>query len=111
MATVAQCRAALDTLAAKLATPGRHPARRRPERTLSCRVRDLDVAFAGVLRDGRLSDVREDPGARGQVRISVDSDDLVALAEGRLGFTAAWTGGRLRVDASVTDLLRLRGLL
>jgi hypothetical protein len=41
----------------------------------------------------------------------VGSDDLVDLVEGRVSFLSALTSGRVRVDASIVDLLRLRSLL
>jgi hypothetical protein len=41
----------------------------------------------------------------------VSSDDLVALMAGDLSFTNAWSSGRVKVDASVFDLLKLRNLL
>jgi hypothetical protein len=41
----------------------------------------------------------------------VDSDDLVSLANDELGAAKAWTSGRLKIDAGVFDLLRLRKLL
>jgi hypothetical protein len=45
------------------------------------------------------------------VRLTVDSDDLLALCQGELPFATAWARGRVRIDASVLDLLRLRTLI
>jgi hypothetical protein len=36
------------------------------------------------------------------------SDDLIALTDGRLKLAAAWATGRLRINAGVRDLLKLR---
>jgi hypothetical protein len=41
----------------------------------------------------------------------VPSGRLVALVAGDLGLPAGWATGRLTVEASVLDLLRLRALL
>jgi hypothetical protein len=41
----------------------------------------------------------------------MNSDDLIELTERRLRFTHAWASGRLHLDASLRDLLRLRGLM
>jgi hypothetical protein len=38
----------------------------------------------------------------------MDSEILVALAGGRLNLISAWTSGKLKIDASIADLLRLR---
>lgn len=81
------------------------------DRTVSCRVRDLDVVWSGRLCDDGLCEVTCADRDRAQVRLTVGSDDLLALAEGRLAVPAAWASGRLRVQASPLDLLRLRAVL
>jgi len=64
-----------------------------------------------VLRDGSLQDITRDGQGRAQIRLTVDSDDLIAITEGELNFAAAWATGRLRIDANPLDLIRLRSLL
>ena len=113
MATVEECEAALHSLAERLAAVD--PDMRSKyavTRTLSCRIRDLGVVFAGRVDDGGLTDIRQvDDGAGAQVRLATSSDDLLALAAGQLGVPAAWATGRLKIEASVLDLLKLRSLL
>jgi len=111
MATLEECQAALAGLAAQLG--GMDPAERQrkvADRTLSCRVSDLDVTFSGRLKDGQLIDISTDRRDRAQIRLTMESDVLVALASGRLNLLSAWTSGRLKIDASIADLLRLRAL-
>ena len=86
-------------------------ARLSADRTVSCRVPDLGVVWSGRLCDGGLVDLTAQGTERPQVRLSVRSDDLVALSEGRLSVPAAWATGRLTVQAGPMDLLRLRALL
>ena len=81
------------------------------DRTVSCRITDLDVVWSGRLCDEGLVDVSDEDTERAQVRVSTSSDDLVALSEGRLAVPVAWATGRLRVQASPLDLLKLRALL
>jgi predicted lipid carrier protein YhbT len=81
------------------------------ERTVSCRVYDLDVVFVGRLCEEGLLDVHTEPVDKAQVRLSCSSDDLIALAEGRLAAPTAFATGRLRVQAGPMDLLRLRQLI
>lgn len=112
MASLAQCRRALQDLVSRLAEVD--PDLRRKHavaRTLSCYIPDLDVTFFGTLTESGLDDITEEPRPEAQVRLTVDSDDLLALCRGELSFAAAWARGRVRVDASVLDLLRLRTLI
>lgn len=112
MATRAQCRQALDTLATRLSGDGAAQTRKHAlDRSLSCHVSDLDVTFTGRLADGALTDITDEPAPPAQLRLSMTSDELLALTEGRDSFTSAWAAGRLHVQGSVLDLVRLRSLL
>lgn len=112
MATRSEVDAALLGLAARLAEVD--PVVREKHvlaRSVSCTVADLGVVYSARLDDAGLSGITTEPVQDAQVRLRVDSDDLIALAEGRLGLPTAWATGRLRVEASVLDLLKLRTLL
>ena len=85
-----------------------------PDRkVLRCRVTDLDAEWYSVIEHGNVSPPSETPPDDGRVDITlrVASDDLVDLIQGRLSFLSAFTSGRVKVDASIIDLLRLRALL
>jgi hypothetical protein len=112
MATVEECRQALERLAQQMSKTDGDP-RRTPslDRTLGCHLTDLGVDFRGRLHDGTITDIEQTADARAKIKLTTTSDDLVALTNGSLNFTSAWTGGRLKVDASVFDLLKLRSLL
>ncbi|MFG1700152.1 SCP2 sterol-binding domain-containing protein [Nonomuraea sp. NPDC049309] len=115
MASVEECRAALAKLVTQFdeideADRAKHVV----ERTVSCRVSDLDVTFYGRLHHEGLDPFVETPPAGGtpaDVRLTIVSDDLVALVNGELDLARALLGGRVKVDASFGDLLRLRRLL
>ncbi|MFG2225908.1 sterol-binding protein [Streptomyces sp. NPDC048644] len=115
MATLDQCRAALDRLAQNLsAADGDVRSAAALDRSLSCRITDLDVTFTGRLAHGTIADVRSRPGPppdKADIRLAMAGDDLIALVDGRLSFARAWGGGRVRLEAGVRDLLRLRALL
>ncbi len=115
MATAQECEAALRRIAATLAgADGGDRARHVVDRSVSCTVPDLELTFTGQLKGGTLTDVSSAAGGdqpQAQIRLTTSSDDLVALTDGRLGFGSAWAQGRLKVDASMLDLLRLRRLL
>ena len=116
MASLQECEAALRELSARVAAVDPELRRRHAvERTVSCRVPDLAVVFHVRLTDGSVVDLRcrdeQDTADQAQVRLAASSDDLVALVSGALPPPAAWATGRLTVEASVLDLLRLRALL
>jgi hypothetical protein len=80
-------------------------------RTIEARCPDIDYVRHAELREGRLLLLDEAPDRRADIRISVRSDDLLAMVDGELPFGRAYTSNRLRLDASMTDLLRLRAVL
>lgn len=115
MATVEECRAALDRLSGRLAgAEGAAKGAAAPDRSLSCRITDLDTTFLGRLSGGALTvhdTVRGRPEQRAAIRFSLSSEDLLALVAGELDFARAWASGRVRLEAPFRDLLRLRSLL
>ncbi len=83
-----------------------------PDRTVELVLLDHDFSFSAHWRGGELCDLRRSPcPGKPNVRLTMSSDDLVALFDGELSFPHAWATGRVRLDASVRDLLRLRRLL
>lgn len=80
-------------------------------RTIQAECPDLSLVTHAFWRHGRLSELHDGPAERPDIRITVDSDDLMAMARGELEFGRAWSNNRLRLDASMTDLLRLRAVL
>lgn len=112
MATREQCEAALRELAVKLSTVDPDVRRRTaPDRSIACRIPDLGTTFTGHLDGEGLSNITEQMRPHAQIVLTVKSDDLLAITEGRMGFATAWATGRVKVDASMKDLIRLRSLL
>ena len=103
---------ALEGLASRLTAVDEDARRQQSfDRTVSCHVPDLGVTFAGALHDGHISNITTEPAPRAQIRITAQSDDLVALTSGALSFGPAWLSGRVKVEAGVRDLLKLRSML
>jgi putative sterol carrier protein len=112
MATKEACEAALVALAERLdGVPDATKRRHSVDRTISCHLPDLRTTYSGRICDGSLCDVTETPKPDAQIRLTVSSDDLVAVTNGALSFGTAWTTGRLRIEASMLDMLRLRAIL
>jgi predicted lipid carrier protein YhbT len=112
MATVEECRAALDGLAARLAAHAEEANSRVDlDRPLACTIRDLGVSFHGRLTGGRLVDIADGDDPKARIRLTATSDDLLALVNGDLDITRAWSSGRISINANPFDLLKLRKLL
>jgi putative sterol carrier protein len=112
MATKKQCEAALLGLAKRLDdVDGSLKKRHAPDRTVICRIPDLNTTFSGRLASGALRDITDTPLNDAQIKLTVSSDDLLAVTAGDLPFASAWAEGRLKIEASVLDMIRLRSLL
>ncbi|MFD8202527.1 sterol-binding protein [Streptomyces sp. NPDC003470] len=115
MATTEECRAALEKLSDSMGgAEGDLRSATALDRSVSCHITDLDITFAGRMADGRI-DVRETlegpPREKAEIRLAMTGDDLVALVDGELNFAKAWGSGRVRLEAGLRDLFRLRKLL
>jgi hypothetical protein len=113
MHSVEECREALEKLAGRLAeVPPDERETYFGNRTISVTVPDLKVTFVTRLGAGN-DPVREvapgDPPA--DIRLTADSDEVMSLAQSPLNIARAWINGRVKVEASVKDLFRLRRLL
>ena len=111
MATLEQSRTALKELAGRLGTSPQQRAAAGLDRSLSCTLPDLGVTFSGQLRNGRIEQITTGAAPKAQIRLRMSSDDLLALTAGSLSFPAAWASGRVRIEAGVLDLLKLRSLI
>ncbi|MFI6513391.1 SCP2 sterol-binding domain-containing protein [Streptosporangium sp. NPDC050855] len=115
MATVDECRTALRKLGEQFDEVDQESrARHVVERSISCHVKDLGVTFYGRLHHGGLGpfeDLAPGDDRRAEVKLTIGSDDLVSLVNGELDMGRAVFGGRVKIDASFGDLLRLRRLL
>jgi hypothetical protein len=115
MATTEECRTALDKLSDNMAgAEGDVRTAAALDRSLSCRITDLDITFVGRLRGGRievLDTLQGPPPERAQIRLTMSGDDLVSMVNGELNFAKAWGSGRVKLEAGLRDLFRLRTLL
>jgi putative sterol carrier protein len=112
VATLEDCMTALDEFVGKLAAAD---AARGLDRTVSCRLTDLGQLVHGRLATGAVHDmtaVADGPTApKADIRLTMSSDDLLALTSGQLSFGPAWASGRVKLEAGLRDMLRLRSLL
>jgi hypothetical protein len=108
-----ECRAALQKLAGWLSELS--PQERDQyfaNRTMSVTIPDLGVTY--VTRLGAGDDpVRDaapgDPPA--DIRLTANSDEVLALAQQPMNIARAWMTRKIKIEASMKDLIRLRRLL
>jgi hypothetical protein len=97
MATAEECRKALEGLTARI----------------SDMDPDLGVTFFTHLGPDGADPVREagEGDKPAQIRFIANSDVVVSISDDPGSFMRAWVTGRLKVQGSVFDLLRLRKLM
>jgi putative sterol carrier protein len=111
MATAQECERAFHGLADRLAAADPEARRRSTlDRSLSCTLSDLDLIFGAQLKDGLLQDIHRADSADAEVKLTMTSDDLIELVDGKQSFASAWASGRVKVDARVMDLIKLRSV-
>jgi putative sterol carrier protein len=111
MASVDDCRQALHDLATRLDASAGTRGKIDLERTLACRVTDLEAAFHARLTGGRLVDIADGDDPKAKIALVASSDDLVALVAGKLDVTKAVAARQISIKANPFDLLKLRKLL
>lgn len=114
MATAEECREAFEKLTSRLAELD--PKDRDAffsGRSFSCHVSDLDVTFVTRFGPGGADPVHEAGTAEppANVRLTASSEAVLEMADDLGAFPRAWLTGRVKVQASIRDLLRLRKLL
>jgi hypothetical protein len=112
VATLEECMTALDGFVTELAAKD---AARDLDRSVSCRLTDLGQVVAGRMALGTVHDLAAVPDGpsvpKADIRLTMTSDDLLALTSGQLSFAPAWASGRVKLEAGLRDMLRLRSLL
>ena len=114
MASAEECRAALQALTDRL---GEMDPQARASyfshRSFSCHVTDLGVTFVTRFTDQGAEPVTEakpdDPPA--DIKLTASSDDVISLSATPANIARMWIAGRVKVQASMRDLLALRKLL
>ncbi len=114
MATEEQCREALDSLLGKISElDPQQRADALVDRTLSCEITDLGLHFWTRVGPDGAEPARKasDSDGTAQVRFTTDSDTIVSIAEDPQRFARAWATRKVKVHASIKDVLRLRKFL
>ena len=114
MATTREVEAKLRDLIARLAGAEEAQAslaRTLPEpRVVAVRVPDLDADYWTLMEAGRMEDIHRGAPEKADIKIRVDSDTLVAIVNGEASLFSAFVSGQVKIEAGISDLLRLRKL-
>ena len=71
---------------------------------------DLDASYWTQMAEGKMSGLSRGAPERADIRLSIASDRLIELIDGHRSVFSAYVAGELRLEASLSDLLRLRRL-
>jgi predicted lipid carrier protein YhbT len=86
-------------------------ARSLPEtKIIAVHIVDLDMNYWTEMQAGRMDGLHEGIPGRADIRIGVPSDELVAMVDGKASLFSAFLSGKVKIDASLSDMLRLRKL-
>ncbi len=114
MATAEECRQALLALTGRIMELSpEERAEYLVDRDISCHVTDLGVTFLTRIGPDGAGPVRKANGSdtKAQIRMTAKSADLLALSADPGTFPKAWLTGKIKVEASLSDIFRLRKLL
>ena len=113
MKSAEECREALQKLAGRLSEL--NPEDRDEyfgNRSISVTIPDLGVTYATNLGAGDDPVHEVGPGEPpADIRLTATSDEVVSLAQSPMNIARAWMAGRVKIEASMKDLFRLRKLL
>jgi hypothetical protein len=79
-------------------------------RVIEVEVPDIGSTYWTELSGGRMGPLHVGAPPQAEIRVRVDSDHLVELVDGKKSLFSSYIGGQVRIEASLTDLLRLRKL-
>jgi hypothetical protein len=79
-------------------------------KTIQIDVTDLDTSYWTKLAGGRLGTLRKGEAEDPDIKLRASGDDLLAMIDGELGLLKSYLSGRVRIEASLSDLLALRKL-
>jgi hypothetical protein len=79
-------------------------------KVLEVRIPDLDAHYWTEMAGGRMGRLNTGRAPAADIRVRVDSDHLVDLVDGERSLFSSYVGGHVKIEASLTDLLRLRKL-
>jgi hypothetical protein len=79
-------------------------------RVVEVTVPDLEATYWTELSRGRMGRLHVGAPPEAAIRVEAPSDVLVELVDGHRSLFSSYLGGKVKIEASFSDLLRLRKL-
>jgi hypothetical protein len=79
-------------------------------RTIQIVIPDLEATYWTEMSGGVMGRLHSGPPGSADIRIRCSSDHLVEMVDGKRSLFSSYLAGQLKIDASFTDMLRLRKL-
>lgn len=79
-------------------------------RIVEVAISDLGTSYWTELAAGRMDGLHEGQPRQAEIRVRLSSDALVELVDGKRSLFSAYLAGQVKIEASFSDLLRLRKL-
>ena len=79
-------------------------------RVIEVYLPDLDQTFWTELASGRMGTVHAGEPGEADIRLEANSDDLIEVLDGHRSLFSSYVAGRMKVEASFADIMRLRRL-
>jgi SCP-2 sterol transfer family len=90
---------------------GRAVAEALPEpKIIEVTIPDLSATYWTELSNGKMHGLHRGAPGQADIRVRVASDHLVDLVDGKKSLFSSYLGGQVKIEASLSDLLRLRKL-
>jgi len=79
-------------------------------RIIAVLVTDLGRTYWSELSGGKMGVLHRGEPDRADIRIQARGDDLIEMIDGERSMFSAYLSGRIKLEASFSDILRLRSL-
>jgi hypothetical protein len=79
-------------------------------RTIRVDVTDLGLTYWTELARGRMGELHQGEPPEAHIRIEATGDHLIEMIDGTRSLFSAYLGGQIKIEASFSDLMRLRKL-
>jgi hypothetical protein len=80
-------------------------------RAIQMEIPDIEAWYWTELADGRLGKLHTGARERWDMRVTANSDDLIAMIDGNKNLFTSYLAGHIKVQASLSDLMALRRLM